>query len=164
MSRPSRGLLLIKIAAVLHLALTACGAAKYAPFPVDAWAGRAVECYQSYTGAGTSYGFFAPGVAAQRRVVWHGYNAQTNEWQGDSESGPSREAELRISTAAGLFSQEGPHDVLAASWTAWMFGKHPETSVSIIEVQAYVIPTMGEYRAGGQPRWLVVGAYSFARR
>ncbi|HEX8354649.1 MAG TPA: hypothetical protein VF611_17210 [Pyrinomonadaceae bacterium] len=54
--------------------------------------------------------------------------------------------------------------MLAASWTAWMFGKHPETSVSIIEVQAYVIPTMGEYRAGGQPRWLVVGAYSFARR
>lgn len=160
----SRGLLFVKIAAVFHLALAVCGAAGYAPLADGGRAGRAASCYQAYTGTGTSFGFFAPGVAAQRRVVWHGYNEQTKGWVVDSESGPSLEAELRLSTAAGLFSQEGPHDVLAASWAAWMFGKHPEVSLSIVEVEAYAVPTMEQYRAGARPRWVVVDAFSFVRK
>ncbi len=159
-----RGLLFAKIAAVIHLALAVCGAAKYTPFPEDSWPWRAASCYQAYTGTGTGFGFFAPGVAAQRRVVWHGYNEGTGEWRVDSESGPSLEAEMRLSTAAGLFAQEGPHDVLAASWSAWMFGRHPDVSVSLVEVEAYAVPTMGQYRAGARPRWVVVDAFSFVRK
>ncbi len=159
-----RGLLFFKIAAVFHLALAVCGAAKYMPLPAGSWAERAASCYQSYTGTGTGFGFFAPGVAAQRRVVWHGYNEQTKEWRVDTESGPSLEAELRISATAGLFSQEGPHDILAASWAAWMFGKHPDVSVSLVEVEAYAVPKMGQYRAGARPRWVVVNAFSFVTK
>jgi hypothetical protein len=153
---------IIKYAAVIHLCLVVCGAAKlnlHQPF-----FGDAIDAYQSYSGAGTSYGFFAPGVAAERRIIWHGYNAKTNTWTTDSEQGPTREVTLRLSTVAGLFSQDGGHDLLAASWAAWMFGKHPDVSTSIIEIQAYVVPTMQEYRDGRRPQWQVIGAFAFERK
>jgi hypothetical protein len=45
-----------------------------------------------------------------------------------------------------------------------MFGKHPDVSTSIIEIQAYVVPTMQEYRDGRRPQWQVIGAFAFERK
>lgn len=152
----------VACAAVIHLALVVCGAAKL-PLCPNRLIGKIIGTYQGYTGSGMSYGFFAPGVASQRRVIWHGYDERATKWTIDFEKPATREIDLRLSTIAGLFSQDDAHDVIASSWAAWMFGKHTDTSISIVEVQAYVIPTMRQYRTGLRPRWQVIEAFAFGR-
>jgi len=94
----------------------------------------------------------------------HGYHANKGEWATTVETGVSREIELRLSTTAGLFSQEKYHEFIAASWAAWMFGNDPDASPVIVEIQIYVIPTMSEFRAGERPQWQTMEVFPFARR
>lgn len=154
----------LKCAAVVHLGLVICGAARFAPVPHNTRVGDAIACYQAYTGSDNGYGFFAPGVASAKRVVLHGYHAQENEWVTRIENGVGREVQLRLSTTAGLFSQEEHHEEMAASWAAWMFGEDPDASPVIVEIQAYAIPTMSEFRAGERPDWQPMEVFPFARK
>ena len=154
----------LKGAAILHLALTLCGALKFVPVPLKTRLGKAIAHYQAYSGSDNGYGFFAPGVASPKRVILHGYHAQKNEWVTKLETGVSRETELRLSTTAGLFSQEKYHELIAASWAAWMFGNDPDASLVIVEIQVYAIPTMSEFRAGARPQWQAAEVFPFARR
>jgi hypothetical protein len=153
----------IVYAAIIHLCFVAGGAAKLTAVSPNRVIGKIIGAYQGYTGSGMSYGFFAPGVASQRRVIWHGYDERAAKWTIDFEKPATREVDLRLSTMAGLFSQDGAHDVIASSWAAWMFGKHTDTSISIVEVQAYVVPTMKQYRQGQRPQWQVIEAFAFGR-
>jgi hypothetical protein len=154
----------LKGAAILHLGLTVCGAAKLVPVPLKFPVGSAIAHYQAYSGSDNGYGFFAPGVASPKRVMVHGYHANKGEWVTTVETGVSRETELRLSTTAGLFSQEKYHEFIAASWAAWMFGNDPDASPVIVEIQVYVIPTMSEFRAGERPQWQTMEVFPFARR
>jgi|GEM_PF-1148163 len=151
-------------ATIVHLGLVICGAVRFAPYPQNTRVGDALRCYQSYTGSDNAYGFFAPGVASAKRVVLHGYHAQQNVWVTRIEAPVGREIQLRLSTTAGLFSQEGHHEQLAASWAAWMFGEDLDASPVIVEIQAYAMPTMSEFRAGERPDWQVMEVFPFARR
>jgi hypothetical protein len=148
----------------LHLSLTVCGAVKFAPLPINTLFGSAIAHYQAYSGSDNGYGFFAPGVASPKRVVLHGYHADKDEWVTTIETGVNRETQLRLSTTAGLFSQDAPDESIAASWAAWMLGNDRDASPVIVEVQVYVIPTMSEFRAGERPQWLPMEVFPFARR
>jgi len=154
----------LKGAAILHLVLTVCGAAKFVPVPHNTRVGGAIAYYQAYSGSDNGYGFFAPGVASPKRVIVHGYHANTGDWVTTVETGVSRETQLRLSTTVGLFSQEKYHEFIAASWAAWMFGNDPDASPVIVEIQVYVIPTMSEFRAGERPQWQEIEVFPFARR
>lgn len=155
---------ILKGAAILHLGLTICGAARLSPIPFGTSVGKVVAHYQAYSGSGNGYGFFAPGVASPQRVLLHGYHADKGEWVTMAETGTSREAELRLSTTTGLFSQPNYHEFVAASWAAWMFGNDADASLAIVEIQVYTIPTMSEFRAGEKPQWQVIRGFPFARR
>lgn len=156
--------LVMKYAAILHLALTVCGAAKLIPVPLNTLIGSAIAHYQAYSGSDNGYGFFAPGVAFPKRVMLHSYHADKDEWVTKLETGASRETQLRLSTTAGLFSQEKNHELIAASWAAWTLGNDPDASPVIVEIQVYVIPTMSEFRAGERPQWQATEVFPFARR
>ncbi|HEX5760742.1 MAG TPA: hypothetical protein VF121_16255 [Thermoanaerobaculia bacterium] len=148
-------------AAALHLMLVGFGAAGRVPVGETTVIGRVIGVYRAWTGADNAYGFFAPGVAAERRVALHVY--AEDRWFLVHERFDTREADLRLSTLAGLFQEDDLRQLLAASWAARALGSFPAARVALVEVQAYVVPTMEQYRGGAQPRWITERVFSFAR-
>ena len=147
--------------AAAHMALVGFGAAGKVPIPETNALGRVVESYRAYTGADNGFGFFAPGVAAQRRVILHVF-AQ-GEWRRISESFSGVGSSLRLTTLTGLFSESELREAVAASWAARALGSVQGAEVVIVEVEVYLTPTMTEYRAGARPRWITECAFPFTR-
>lgn len=147
--------------AVLHLVLVSFGAAGKIPVSEATALGRAIGAYRAYTGADNAYGFFAPGVASERRVVLHVYSG--DHWQSIDERFQGRESNLRLSTVVGMLTDPNLREPLAASWAARAFGSFPGARLVLVEIKVYLVPSMRELRAGSRPRWRTEGFFSFAR-
>lgn len=148
-------------AVLVHLVLVGFGAADAVPVSEDHLTGRLIETYRAFTGADNGYGFFAPGVAAERRVVLHVFNGR--DWLDVDEGFAGRESSFRLTTMTGLFGEEVLREPLAASWAARALGAVPGASVVLVEVEVYWIPRMAEYRRGERPRWITECIFPFTR-
>ena len=119
---------------------------------------KALDVYGYLTGAGSHYGFFAPGVVSQFAVdyellkdgqviasaplatknpetTFRLYNIVQNFWLTQAKTGD----DVRRSLAGSLAGK-----VLA---------EHPEADGIRLFVRAYVLPSMKGYRGGERPAW-----------
>jgi hypothetical protein len=155
---------LLTVAAACHLALVVCGAAHQRlvdePHPV----GRALRWYGGLSGSDSGYGFFAPGVAGERRLVCTLTDAAGHSWAEPLEMrGQGREVDLRVLPLLLMFSEPDLGDAMAASVAAKMFGRFPAATRVTVRVDVCVVPTMEEYRAGDRPTWAVGYEATFSR-
>jgi len=152
----------IVVLCVLHLLFVLMSSVKIQPFTKGASLRRLLDTYGGYSGAGNSYGFFAPGVLSDRRAVVHVYLPSIQAWRTVLEQGGNNETSLAISTASNLLAREELRDLVAASWAARVIRHHTEASASIVEVQAYLIPTVRDYQKGARPDWITTHLLPFA--
>jgi hypothetical protein len=158
MSWRSRLAILMVIA---HLSAVICGASYFAPSAIPA--GRTYRWYAEISGAGSSFGFFAPRVGARHRARFVLEDQQGGTWEEALDETGNPETRLRVT---GLIEDpfmsgratERPEmrGRLIRSWAATMFTRHPAAASVTIEVEAYDIPRIEDYRAGARPRWVKV--------
>jgi hypothetical protein len=98
------------------------------------------------------------------RVVAHLYAPQRGEWISETLDWKRGEAALRLATITDRLQDAELSKEQAASWAAWFFGRHRETTVALIEVQYWNLPPLKERRAMPPPAWTSQKVYSFARR
>jgi hypothetical protein len=123
-----------------------------------------LSCLRSWSGADNRYGFFAPKVAAEKRLQFDIRGTNRSDWYQCELLYPRGEIRMRLATLAGSFREQHDFkDVVAASIAAWIFGRVPESQIVLVQVESYRIPTMLEYRGGSRASWETVQVYPFAR-
>jgi hypothetical protein len=155
---------LLVVVALLHLAAVAgfiwTRAAEEAPGRV----GEALRLYKNLSGAFRDYTFFAPAVASDVKA---GFLLETADGPASFVAFRARNREVAFkynSIIASSMRDERGRDLLAQSWAALMLGSHPAATSVTVVVEAFVLPTMPEYRAGARPEWRPIYAGTFARR
>ena len=147
-------------AAAAHLVLVGLGAAHLA-VPEAGPAGSIFGVYGAYSGAGTAYGFFAPGVAAEWRAAIDAFDPVTGKWTTTVRTAPNLELSILDTSIAGHFGNENVREALAASWAATALADHPGAAAVAVRAEAYIVPPMKQYRAGARPQWTTLAAYAF---
>ena len=141
-----------------HLALVVAGAAHFTPF----------RFYGELTGAGDSYGFFAPTVGAQLQARFTLFGPEGERTEETLETGKSREVGLRLGNLAGTVYIAAKRPDLRRAFlgalAASRFGEHPRASSVQVSIEEWLMPTMAEYRRGARPRWLSLYDATFVRR
>ena len=101
-------------AAVVQLGFAAAGAME---LDFDS-AHRLISQYGALSGTDSSYGFFAPEVGTQLRVIFELTGADGTKKTDVLTTGASHEADLRIGDMVAIFwsADEGLQRGLAASW------------------------------------------------
>jgi hypothetical protein len=164
MARPgvARRYWVILGAAVVHLGLAIGGAAES---DFDGPKGL-ISTYAALSGADSGYGFFAPAVGTQLRLLFHVVDEQGNRTSDVLETGVSHEADVRVGDLIAVFwlKDQELQRALAGSWAGRMFGRHPEAQKIVVHLDAYDLPDMDEYRAGRRPGWEPYYEASFVRR
>jgi hypothetical protein len=152
--------------AACHLALVTCGAIHERlvdePHPV----GTALRCYGGLSGADSGYGFFAPGVAGERRLVCKLTDAEGHSWEDALDmSSAGHEVNLRVLPLLLMFSadQSALGNAMAASMAAEMFGRYPTATQVVVRIEVNVCPSMPEYQAGQRQQWVVGYEATFKR-
>ena len=149
-----------------HLAIVVAGAAHLTPH-VHGPVGRGLRFYEALSGAGDSYSFFAPTVGSQLRARFVLSTAQGARSEETLESGKSREVGLRLGELAGtIFLMAKRTDLRRAflgALAANRFGAHPEANVVQVNIEAWDVPTMAEYRRGARPSWRSAYDATFVR-
>jgi hypothetical protein len=158
--------------ALLHLMLMACGAS-YVGY---SWLGPfapALEYYGQLSGAGNSYGFFAPEVAGQLRASFEVIDRSGRNRFVPLETGTSHEADLRTGNIIDQFSQdfqdsEGDHQAedlqrsLSSSLAGTVFGRYPDAFQVVVHLEKFTPISMADYRKGEKPQWTPVYQAKFA--
>ncbi|MGZ3450515.1 MAG: hypothetical protein ACXVEF_13025 [Polyangiales bacterium] len=149
-----------------HLLLVVAGAA-HLTSRVHGPAGRGLRFYDSLSGAGDSYSFFAPAVGPQLRARFTLSTPQGERFEETLEAGKSREVGFRVGNIAGTVyiaakSTELRRALLGAL-AASRFGAHPEVDLVEVNIEEWVMPTMAEYREGARPRWRSLHEATFVR-
>jgi hypothetical protein len=124
--------------------------------------GNLVRAYGDLTGAANNYGFFAPAVASQIRARFLIAPAEGPS-SVDTLEVRRPETDLRLNTMLSFFGVSEAQDLLARSWAATMFGKHPEAVTVTVVADTFILPTMREYREGKRPQWVEFYRGVFAR-
>lgn len=143
--------------ASVHFALVLVGAC-HKHLNEYGWWGRLLATYAAYSGAGSGYGFFAPGVGSSLRARFHLEDSKGNLQEAKLQTGSTHEFDLRVSNIIDTFFDE-ISDVetrrsLAASLAGKVLGRYPNYYKVRVELQSYEIPLMGEYVAGERGRWV----------
>jgi hypothetical protein len=159
-----------------HLLLVTSGASNV-DFSKLGFIGSAIEYYGEVSGAGSGYGFFAPGIDGQLRVRFTLFDSSGKRsaftWASplvDKES--SHEATIRLGNIIDQFptgsleedlleepedSSKSPNDnlkrSLAASLAASMFTHHPEVKQLEVYLEEYDPVSMKDFRRGLVSRW-----------
>ncbi|MDC0709560.1 hypothetical protein POL68_13905 [Stigmatella sp. ncwal1] len=60
---------------------------------------------------------------------------------------------LRVHSMLIRFGLKDIQDLLARSWGAAMFGRHPDARAVTVIVNVFDLPSMEGYRAGERPAW-----------
>ncbi|WP_272138213.1 hypothetical protein [Stigmatella ashevillensis] len=132
--------------------LAACSAAHLQPFKELGTPGRFVQAYSQLTGASSRFSFFAPGVSPELKVSFEVQKASGEVIQDDFNS-ESEEMNLRVHSMLIRFGLKDIQDLLARSWGAAMFGRHPDARAVTVIVNVFDLPSMEGYRAGERPAW-----------
>jgi hypothetical protein len=149
-----------------HLLLVVAGAA-HLTSRAHGSVGRGLRFYRTLSGAGDSYGFFAPTIGPQLRARFTIHGPRGERSEETLETGRSREAAFRLGNVAGtIYMLAGRTDLRRAflgALAASRFGTHPEANLIEVTIEEWVMPTMAEYRLGARPRWRSLLAASFVR-
>lgn len=141
-----------------HLILVAIGASQLNLWPHESGLGRSLDYYGALSGAGSGYGFFAPGVGSQLRGSFDIVDGQGGVTPNAIEAGASHEGALRIGNLLGWFWRDTAdrklQRSLAASWAGKMFARHPEAEQVVVRLETYHLPSMKGYRSGKRPHWV----------
>jgi hypothetical protein len=149
-------------AAVVQLGFAAAGAMEL-DFDSAPWV---INQYGALSGTDSSYGFFAPEVGTQLRVLFELTCADGTKRTDILTTGASHEADLRIGDMVAIFwsADEDLQRGLAASWAGRMLARHPEATRVVVHLDAYELPTMAEYKQGERPDWSPHYQAEFVRR
>jgi hypothetical protein len=151
--------------AALHLVLVACGAAGWTVLPPNTAPGHSLRLVRTYTGSDANYGFFAPGVSSQLRATITLIDGTGKQWTDTLDAGMSREAQFRAAGSLGMAAElPGLQPVLAKSWAATMFGRHPTAKTVIVGFEAHGLPPMDDYQQGMRPEWILIFEQAFDRK
>ena len=143
--------------AVFHLTIVGLGAASVNLSGLGPL-GVVLDHYGSITGAGDSYGFFAPGVFRQIRARFDVVDAKGRRTPAALESGANHEADLRVGNIIDQFQNDSddPQAMqrsIAASLAGTLFGRHPKTKTVVVRLEEFVAVSMSDYRHGVRPKW-----------
>ncbi len=123
-------------------------------------AAQAIGWYATMSGADSSFGFFAPVVGAPTRARFLLQDAEGSTWWDGFDHTSSPEARLRlIGIVDYAFMSGDAQDApewrrhLVKSWAATMFTRNPSAVSQTVVVEAYIVPSMADYRAGSRPSW-----------
>jgi hypothetical protein len=147
-------------AAIVHLLFVAAGAMRL-PLPASSVAAQAIGVYGAWSGADNSYGFFAPGVAAEWRAALDTYDPRTSVWTTRTRVAPNLELAVLDSTINSNFSRKELRKALAASWAASELPQAPGAAAVVVRAEAYLLPTIAQYRSGARGAWRTLAAYAF---
>lgn len=149
-----------------HLALVVAGAAHFTS-RLDGPVARGLRFYDSLSGAGDSYSFFAPAVGPQLRARFILSTPQGEHFEETLETGKSREVGFRLGNLAGTVYIAAKRTDLRRAFlgalAASRLGAHPEATVVQVKIEEWVMPTMAEYRLGARPRWRTLHDATFVR-
>lgn len=140
---------------LLHLTIVGLGASQ---ITIAHWPllGKPLIYYGSLSGAGHSYGFFAPGVGSAFRVEFD-IDKNHESFIAKLDSHYNREAELRLSNLLGLISKtvedERIRRSVAASWAGKMFARYPGAQSVTVRLEMHGLPTMAFYKTGTRFNW-----------
>ena len=152
-------------AALLHLALVACGAVCI-PLNGDSLLPNLLGQYGDMSGSSSSYGFFAPAVASQNRVTLAVRDVHGNECLDALLTHGTSAAELRAAGIVDGFTHvpDALRRGVTASWASTMFGRHPSAEEVVVTVEIECLPTMAEWRSGKRSTWIPVYTGAFRRK
>lgn len=141
-------------AALAHLGLVAACAFQLGVFG-ESRATPVLAEYAALTGAGNSYGFFAPYVGTQLRLTCE---VRAGRWRDRIVVPPpaaNHEVALRLAEMVAIFWQEdeAQRRALAASVAGRMFALHPEAESVAVLLDVYDLPSMKTYREGKRPSY-----------
>lgn len=135
--------------------------------------GKALAYYSELSGAGSSYGFFAPGVGGQIRARFELIDARgvvTYPWLARSSN---HEAVLRIGNIIDQFQMIGANEneeerkqlqrSLSASLAAKMFVRFPMSRQVGVYLDNFEPVSMKEFRLGRRPEWTPLYEARFLR-
>jgi hypothetical protein len=149
-----------------HIALVVAGAA-HLTSRLHGPVGRGLRFYEALSGAGDSYSFFAPTVGPQLRARFALSTPGGARSEETLEAGKSREVGFRLGNLAGTIYVVAHRTDLRRAFlgalAASRFGAHPEVSLVQVNIEEWVMPTMGEYRLGARPRWRSLLDATFVR-
>lgn len=148
------------VLAAVHLALVIAGAGQWLPEQRGGRWVQALRWYATMSGANSQFGFYAPEVGDHCRARFVLQNARGDTWTDSFHERISPEVQLRlVGTAEAAFAngaaREAParRERLVRSWAAAMFTRHPDAVTLMVVVEAYIVPTRADYRAGSRPTW-----------
>src|SRR4051812_25600552 len=129
--------LLLVAALGCHLVLVIAGAAHLTSRTHGA-VGRGLRFYESLTGAGDSYGFFAPTVGPQLRARFILSTPQGRRSEETLETGKNREVGFRLGNVAGTIyiaaRRTDLRRALLGALAANRFGAHPEANLVQVNI------------------------------
>ena len=138
----------------IHGALVLISAFKI-PLKLHDLAQTPIDVYRDMSGAGNTYGFFAPGVAPQWRVRAVMINAKGERREVDLAPTSSGEAGHRFGVLTSLFQEASEPNrlTLARSWAAWLLSQYPDATSVTILVDAFNVPSIRDYGLGERGGW-----------
>jgi hypothetical protein len=128
-----------------------------------------IDFYRKASGAGSSYGFFAPSIGVKVRGLFDVVNEDGTKLTNiPLVPEAEREVQIRLGGIFDEFTSEKADDAdfrqpLAASLAASIFSRHATASEVVLHVQEYWPKTMAEYRSGQRADWSDYYAARFAR-
>ena len=136
----------------------------YKPFEVI----PALSTYAHVTASSQGFGFFAPSVSSEVRVLVSGCKRSEGNWK-DIDLGVTGEGQQLLSTFLGNgLQEEGPeakkiHDVLSRSLAAGAMNAHPEIDTVLVKYQAELI---GELHSPGRRErsWINLNVFTYYRQ
>lgn len=141
--------------AAIHLVIVGLSSAGWIPEGTSA-PEKAYQWYGSMSGATNRYGFFKQ-VGTSCRVVFTMTDRDGKTWQDQLSAAGNREADLRM--VGSVYMILDFDALIAQSWAATMFGRHPEAVEVSAEFQQYSPPSMDEWRRGERPEWETTSAF-----
>ncbi|NUP06876.1 MAG: hypothetical protein HOW73_12560 [Polyangiaceae bacterium] len=149
-----------------HLVLVVAGAA-HLTSRLPGSVGRGLRFYDSLSGAGASYSYFAPAVGPQLRARFSLSTPQGERFEETLEAGKSREVGFRVGNLAGtvyvMAKRPDLRRAFLGALAASRFGAHPEADLVQVNIEEWVMPTMAEYRGGARPYWRSLHEATFVR-
>ena len=152
-----------------HLAFVAYGAAER-HFSEDNLIGAALNYYSEMTGAGASYGFFAPGVDSQIRAQFEILHSNGQSSLVQLESGRNSEFYLRTGDIIENFEDQDSDDPmkfqrdLSTSLSGTIFARYPDARSVTIHLDKFEVVSMADYRNGQRPDWKRLYSATFTKK
>ena len=149
--------------AAVHLLLVVCSVTKLRTRHADNPWGRVLQAYAAWTGAGSRFNFFAPGINSSVRVAFDVKQDSgaliRDDFQSDDDA-----MSLRAYCMVLRFGMRTSQDELARAWAATMFGRHPEAHTVTVSLEQLRLPTMEQYQEGQRPAWTELYRADFEHR